>query len=321
MRHLSTNTGQRRGFTLVELLVVIGIIALLISILLPSLNQARRQAATVKCSSNMRQIAMSVMLYINDNKGKHPPNSVVAKGGTMYPDGWWWATELVRQKYIKAPNAYPVVGGPIEFAGSSVFKCPEGVDQDVDTFVLGTGLYPTHAGNNTYQLPNKTQAQAEGLGIASWYSLSTRRDGSPTGALPNGKKVLPFSSYGLSGSTPAQIASSLNDPQWSRRSSMVKRAAEMVMIVEATDPNWVDQNAVAPYTNIYLKRLGARHGRMTGDKLNAYTNLAFFDGHVGLYPTEPFSGKTKLSSQYVVNNDAAIADYNTETIFYLNRQQ
>jgi prepilin-type N-terminal cleavage/methylation domain-containing protein len=63
---------SRRGFTLIELLVVISIIALLVSILLPSLNQARETAKRVLCLSNLKQMGLGTFMYAEDNKGLLP---------------------------------------------------------------------------------------------------------------------------------------------------------------------------------------------------------------------------------------------------------
>ncbi len=64
---------QKYGFTLVELLVVIGIISVLVAMLLPALNKAREAAQKTACASNLRQVGQALHMYANDNHGWIPP--------------------------------------------------------------------------------------------------------------------------------------------------------------------------------------------------------------------------------------------------------
>lgn len=145
---------KHAGFTLVELLVVIGIIAVLIGILLPALSQARAQGNRVACLSNQRQIYLGAAMYANDNNGAIPLGTFT----NNFQEGYmmWAADGITNPDIYRAalPLGWLYVGGYLQ--NPLVYYCRA---QDDPTFSYddssGAGgnnpdnpWYPNHLANN-----------------------------------------------------------------------------------------------------------------------------------------------------------------------------
>ncbi len=123
---------ERTAFTLVELLVVIGIIALLIGILLPTLGRARERARQTQCLSNMKQVSTAFFMYCTDNRGWFPADALFI--ATQKHDYVLWQKlanldDSVLGKYLgkivyqPGPNFFGGVEQPKSF-NRAVMRCP-----------------------------------------------------------------------------------------------------------------------------------------------------------------------------------------------------
>ena len=273
--HQRCHTSRRSAFTLVELLVVIGIIALLIAILLPALNRARQQAATTQCLSNLRQIGMAMISYCNDNNGQFVPCQLIE--GTFTPPNTYgenatpldeWETILVYARYLPRPRTMRITGFNNAYNGipidqsyhtdGNVFYCPQ---NNQSGMILGGN--PNATQFHTTCLDKHPSTLDPTIWIDSWYFMNAQ---DPTYQGSTGKN---------GGYTPGSIQVVSNQGtfpyyyfpgQFWPKITTIHYASNLVLVFEGNAINVRNQSTTD------LRWLPAHNN-------NTITNLLFCDGH------------------------------------------
>lgn len=274
------------AFTLVELLVVIGIIALLISILLPALGKARAQANEVKCLSNLRTLGQAVLLYSTQYKGAVLP-TVMWKGGNVD----YWPEILIATKCLpKQSSGDFSTGGPDggskhDIFTKSVLVCPSANE----VVALNSVTDGSFQKRSTVLMTDEPTWTDFSYGINGCSYVGAQSTDPVT-------KLVPSTAIQLDGSGQPQL----------RKLSSIRRAALVAQIFDGREWNWWASSGLG--NEAILSRLsGQRHGKWLGTKSatpgdandkrdkTGRTNILFYDGHAATYDRKELPGITEAA--------------------------
>jgi prepilin-type N-terminal cleavage/methylation domain-containing protein/prepilin-type processing-associated H-X9-DG protein len=294
---------NRKGFTLVELLIVIGIIALLISILLPALTRARESANAVVCMSNMRQFGLGIQMYADQNKGELPqkgpdgssPAQAFGQNGQPYndvigfddPSIWFNAIPPMvnGQSYFQMiyANYQGKMTLPKANAGfRSIFICPSATD--AGTFYAGDTikngyfeLQGTESSTNPQKIFNSGGLVGAGVfPFDSQYCFNSKL----LSSIANTDVEVVKMSQCRPASNVVMLTEKLNNPGEYKISDVQRYVAAY--------PGAYTSNSSGPEVNAsgYISNIGQAKAdwRRFTTRHNKGGNLLFADGHVSHYP-------------------------------------
>ena len=260
MSRTSPTATRRRGFTLVELLVVIGIIALLISILLPTLNRARASAKIVACLSNMRQLGTVNAMYVNDNKNTLPEGMYNNKGGysprSVGAPAW---TNIAPENSGVPTYVMPSIGALFEpYLGDStadgVWRCPAAAGLDGAQATASVQPYEKD-GDDPY-----SGTAAPNVWNPNYFFINSKFYNKPPGSLP-AERMIP----GFPGSD-WTIRNIAGLRATAARSASDQGSTRIVVFVEYKS-NYHTANSRDVYQ------------LMPGEKTDYQANYSYLDGH------------------------------------------